>query len=229
MSAPVYKTLGELATELAARLGFAAQGEPTQLQNPHLFYLLTDAHEQLLAQYPDELLRVVNTSEYTVAGDTLYDIPDDCDPRQIKRVAVKVGSVWHDLKQGIEYYHHTTATGSYPTRYDVRYGTTSQGQIELWPEPSAAYQLWLEYQKRLDGFTDPDDPSMIPDRLVLLHALANAKAHYGRPDAQVYGAQLDRMLQKLRAQSHGNKRYVMGENAPGGEYAWAPDFDTQTV
>jgi len=230
MSAPQNETLGVLATRLAARLGFASQGAPTITGNPLMFELLKDAQDQLIAYYSDSVLRRINESVSTVVGTTLFDIPNDMDPGKIVSIAVKVGSIWHELKQGIKYYHASVNSGTYPNRYDIRYGTTNQGQIELWPTPSAIYPLRMEYFMRETAFATINDKSTVDSRLVFLHALANGKAHYNRPDAQIYGAQLESLLKKLKAQQFGNKRFFFGVGSPDvGEYDYAPDFSTQTV
>jgi hypothetical protein len=239
MADRVNKTLGELATSLAVRLGFANQGEVTQLGNPLMSQLLQDSQDLLMAEWKDEVLRVVKTDRSTAVGQTMYDIRDDMDVGQIKRLAVKVGSVWHNLARGIEYYHQSNNTGSYPLRYDIRmadayaeatYGARGPGQIEVWPEPGGVYSIWEEYYKRVGSFSDPTDRATVDDRILLMHALASGKAHFGKADAQVYGAQAERLLSRLRAQQIRNKRFFFGAGeAENDEYSIPVDFDTQTV
>lgn len=239
MTFPTNKTLGNLATELSARLGFSAQGTPTLTGNPMMFYLLQDAQEQLITHFSDTLLRVVNEDESTTASVKLLDIPNDCDPNKIISIAVKIGSIWHELTHGIKYYHESLTSESYPLRYDIRYeGGTGHppspevrvGQLEFWPVPQSVYPLRIEYYRRVQEFTDPTHECTVNDRLVFLHALANGKAHYQRSDAQVYGAQLDAMMRKLKSQQYGNKRFIFGKKSNDlTEFDIPPDFDTQAV
>ena len=55
----------------------------------------------------------------------------------------------------------------------------------------------------------------LDDEMILLHALANAKAHYRQPDAQIYQGQLNSLLGHIRGQSFGSsgsyKRTKPGE------------------
>lgn len=57
-------------------------------------------------------------------------------------------------------------------------------------------------------FAADTDSTTIDDRAVLLLALANAKAHYGQPDAANYMTQLTTLLGDLTAGSHQTRRYV---------------------
>ena len=50
------------------------------------------------------------------------------------------------------------------------------------------------------------------DELVFLLALANAKAHYGKPDANNYIQQLETMMLNLVAGAHNTRRYVPGRD-----------------
>jgi hypothetical protein len=52
--------------------------------------------------------------------------------------------------------------------------------------------------------------------MILLHALANAKAHYRQPDAATYQGQLNTLLATLRGQSFGsNGVYRQGRHGAG--------------
>jgi hypothetical protein len=55
--------------------------------------------------------------------------------------------------------------------------------------------------KDLEDFSDASDVATLDDEMILLHALANAKAHYRQPDAETYKGQLDSLLASLRGQS----------------------------
>lgn len=51
----------------------------------------------------------------------------------------------------------------------------------------------------LTAFDDVDDRPQIDDNLVFLFALANAKAHYKRADAQTYADQFKELFNKLKS------------------------------
>jgi hypothetical protein len=53
----------------------------------------------------------------------------------------------------------------------------------------------------LDRFTQDADRATLDDEMVLLHALANGKAHYRHPDAESYKGQLDALMARIRGQS----------------------------
>ncbi len=225
MALPAQKTLGDLTTKLAVRCGYGAAGIPTGIQKAILEDFLQDAQEQLAEQYEDILLTVVNTTDpgTTQSGQTLYDFPDDCDPYRIKVFAVQVGGQWIQLDEGIHVTHRSFTQSSYPTRYMLRLGTSEQGQIEIWPEPAAAYPLFLQYVRRLRPFEQETDQTTLPWRLVFLFALATAKAHYGQPDSQFVGNQLTAMLRRLKRKQHENKRYFKtGFDSRGGHPLFGP-------
>lgn len=86
-----------------------------------------------------------------------------------------------------------------PTVWDTSFGTTGKGQLEVYPEPDQEYFVRMDYYRLHNKFTEDDDVCPIyPERLVFLHALANAKAYYNQPDAQVFYTQLDQLLMKIR-------------------------------
>ena len=57
----------------------------------------------------------------------------------------------------------------------------------------------------------------MPDRLVFLYALANAKAHYRHPDAQAAGTTFANMLAMAQTDQHENKRYIVNACEAGEE------------
>lgn len=209
MALPLKRTLGELRSELSARLGFGAQGG-SGVNQVLLNSFLQTAQDGLYWQYDFEELR--KTTEDAAAdnivtgvGQTLYDYPDDCEPRRIIEVAVSYQETWQILKEGIDARHDSVAaTQSYPLRFDRRQ------QLEIWPQPNGQYPLRIEYYQRPSRFTQDGDRATVDDGLVLLHALVSAKLHYRQPDAQVYSDQLTAMLGRLRRGAVGKKRFMRG-------------------
>lgn len=102
--------------------------------------------------------------------------------------------------------------------------------IELWPPPDAAYTVRIRAYPVARVFGAPKDDGSYNDaqttqcdaRAVFLMALANAKAHYGKQDAQVAANELNSLLGRLRAGRHGNYRYGVDEHAPRRSELHAP-------
>ena len=86
-------------------------------------------------------------------------------------------------------------------------GTSGQGQLEIWPEPDQDYRGLYEYWADEAPFTEDTHRCSIPDRMVFMLSLANAKAHYRQEDAQSVAQQVDNMLATIRSRQFGNKRY----------------------
>lgn len=92
----------------------------------------------------------------------------------------------------------------------------TSAQLEVWPPPDKAYALRIRGYQEAQVFGAPDSAGNYNDaqstqcdaRLVFLMALANAKAHYGKPDAQVAANELTSLLGRMRAGRHGNTRYI---------------------
>ena len=97
------RTLEDLSNELAIRLGFGAQQGASIIQRPMLGSALRSAQIQLYEEFGQELLYVVN--EYDpgnlIAGEFLYDFPDDCDPNRIHHVSVCHGGRYYEIDRGI--------------------------------------------------------------------------------------------------------------------------------
>lgn len=90
--------------------------------------------------------------------------------------------------------------------------------LEVWPPPDQPYLLRIRGypNARVFGAADADgnyDDTQVTQcdaRAVFLMALANAKAHYGKADANVAANELTSLIQRLRAARHGNYRYIPG-------------------
>lgn len=205
-----YRTFGECLTELKARLGFVAQGPSSNNNNPVLTSFLQEGHDLLYAELKPTPARK-KTAITLEAGSYLYDWhndaeDEDIDPRGVKAIWVIVsGDMRVQLAQGITEYDRSLTSRSHPTHYD-----TLNGQIELWPVPDQPYQMIVEYTAPKPRFAAAADRPGVPDRLILLYAIAQGKAHYRHPDAQVAGTTFERMLRQEKADQHENRRYVVG-------------------
>lgn len=204
-----YRTLGELLTELKSRLGFVAQGPASNNNSPILTSFLQEGHDYVFAELrPSPMAK--RTEIALEVGSALYDWHNDLEDEDIDPGLVK--SVWLlitdtqriQLTQGIGEAHHELTTRQHPTRYDTR-----NGQILVWPVPDQSYQLVIEYQADKPRFTQAADRPGVPDRLILLYAIANAKAHYRHPDAQAAGATFAKMMGIEQGKQHEGRRYIV--------------------
>ena len=191
----IYRTLGELRSELSRRLGFGAQGS-SGINSALLDSFLQNAQDQLFAAFEWRNLIKYDEKE-TGVGQVNYDWPDDCDPTHIREIAVYDGSRWVPMLEGISFSNRSTDIHSIPHRYE-RYN-----QMEVWPAPDAIYTIRRYYVATPARFTQDNDRASIDDGLVFLHALTNAKLHYRQEDGQAYANQLNAMLDKLKAKNRG--------------------------
>ncbi len=190
-----YRTLGELRSTLLARLGMGGQGASgtaTSIADS----LLSNGQSQIywaqdwkhLKTYADNTLGV---------GQNLLDFPTDCAlNRRVLRVETVYGGQWRKLDEGIqtEQWSNMDSRG-YPWRYEAL------EQFLFYPKADQAYTVRFWYVKDLGRFTQDSDVATVDDEMVLLHALANGKAHYRHPDAGIYQGQLGAMLSTIRGQS----------------------------
>lgn len=205
-----YKTMGELMTELRARLGYVTQGSAAKNNDLVIKSFLQESHEYVFGELepPAQRRKTVIKLE---AGSYLYDWHDDAadediNPGRVMALRVKVGpNISDPLHQGV-----TEADRSFeslreqPRKYD-----TLDGQLEIWPVPERAYDLVIEYTAERGRFERASDRPSVPDRLVFLYALATAKAQYGRADAQAAATAFQNMLGKEKSRQRENRRYFV--------------------
>lgn len=114
-------------------------------------------------------------------------------------------NVWYPLIQGIPPQLYTMITKPWrPARYDIRQA------IELYPAPDQTYFLWIKGHFGLTSFVNPTDTTTLDSELVFLYALANAKAHYGQPDANNIATEANSYRAELIAGTHQTAHYVPG-------------------
>lgn len=202
------RTLGELRTELKARLGFVTQGTGSKLVDPILTSFLQEAYDYVFSELGAPL-SLRRTKVQLKAGSCLYDFHDDeidenVDPSAVREIGVyETDTSYFPLHQGInEQMRADVQERSLPERWDVL-----NGQIELWPVPDQDYALSLVYEAGKGRFAQDADRPAVPDRLVFLYALASAKAHYGMADAKTAGTLFQSMLQNAKADSLLMKRF----------------------
>ena len=204
------RSLKELRSELAIRLGFVSIGQAAVTHDLLLTSFLQEASEQIYAQYGDDLLYKVNEQKETVEGQRFYEFPVNADPFSITDVLVEVSGSFRPVKRGIPLQYRTAgnddpAKRGIPSYWDIGAGEDEfdPGRIELFRVPdSDDYKLHFSYYPFYaeSGWNRDDMPCPIyPSRLCLLMAIANAKSHYGMGDASNYYSQFDQLLQKHKA------------------------------
>lgn len=198
-----YRTLGELESELLARLGMGAQGASGTAQ-ALLRSFLRNGQTQLywaqdwkhLTDYADATLGVgQNMLDFPTAGTMNADIGCTRD-RRVLRVETVYNGQWRRIPEGIRTEDWSTMdTRSYPVRCE-RYA-----QLMLYPKADQLYTVRFWFVGDLAPFAVSTDRASLDDEMVLLHAVTNAKAHYRHPDATLYQGQLSSLMSSLRGQS----------------------------
>lgn len=208
-------TLQQMRNRLARRLGFSVQVSMGALP-PGMPELLDDftrsAHEFLYRRY--SVMRLRRMFTWNMAkGVRFYDTDgnvDDCprklDPDKLEWVGISQGdSSWQPLICGINPVLYGSGGYGIPSHYEIRQC------IEVWPAP--ADDSW---KLRIKGDFGPSpldvdtDVLTVDPEAVFLQALANAKAHYGQPDAGNYASQATAYIRSKVAGSHQTRRYIPG-------------------
>lgn len=200
-----YRTLGDLRGELLARLGMGAQGASgASLTLINSF--LRNGQAQLyraqdwkhLADYADLPLGVgQNLLDYPSAGTMNTEVGCTRD-RRITKVETYYAGQWREIDEGIgtrEWSHMDTR--SWPARFE-RFA-----QLLIYPKADQIYTMRVWFIRDLGRFTADNDAATLDDEMILLHGVANGKAHYRHPDAAQYQGQLAQLMASLRGQSFG--------------------------
>ncbi len=209
-------TLAALRKRILIRLGFANQAANpppgmAALVNDFLSSGQTYLYRRYLQLHTKRLFRwKVNP------GQRFYSLKDNdedvlcnfqMDPlKSVEWAGIQdTRNVWYPLIQGIPPQLYTMITKPWrPARYDIRQA------IELYPMPDQTYFLWLKGHFGLTSFVNDSDSTTIDSELVFLHALANAKAHYGQPDANNIESQANAYRAELIAGTHQTAHYIPG-------------------
>lgn len=211
------ETLGEIRYDVLVRLGFAAQ---TANPPPGMVALLNSfiIRAQNFLYRRHRALRTERMYTWTMVPDERYyglrDSEDECikllDAGRVTWVGVQdLNGAWYPLIRGIPPTLYTSIDSpGRPARYEIRQ------EIEIFPAPDAAYTLRVQGHFGLMPFVEDTDHSTIDSDLLFMWALANAKNHYGHPDAADVAAQAQTYLKDLVAETHAGRRYVPGGHEP---------------
>ena len=221
------ETRGELRARLMSLLGYGAQAASPPPGMADLLNNFLDQAQRLLYRRLTQFGWIRFYRWPLVGGVYLYDLPDNVDacdrkldPRKMKWVGIHKDGIWRELVQGIDpslYSHDVTA--QWPTRYEVRQC------IEVWPKPQddGGY-LVIKGAFGLQRFTEDTDKTTVNSDLVFLQALANAKAHYRKPDARLIQDQAEVMLRGIVAGEHMTARYIPGRGRRTADPAFVYDW-----
>ena len=199
MATPSFASLSELRKRLAIRLGFGAQANTITNQIPIFDDFLQSAQTYLCRSVKWRHLQCLHIDDLGV-GQRVLDLPDGCGIDGVRRVLVLDGVEWREIKAGLPM--DAGETGC-PIRYEFSANADGVGQLHFYPVPNDIVPVGIEYYAVPSRFTANDDRASIPDDLIFLHALANAKAHYRQPDAQAASGQLENALIRARESNFG--------------------------
>jgi hypothetical protein len=209
-------TMSSLSARILVRLGFANQSaNPPPGMALLVQDFLTSAQTYLYRRYLQ--LHTKRLFRWKVnPGQRFYSLKDNdedvlcnftMDPlKSIEWAGIQdTRNVWYPLIQGIPPQLYTMITKPWrPARYDIRQA------IELYPAPDQTYFLWIKGHFGLTSFIVPTDTTTLDSELVFLHALANAKSHYGQADANNIESQANAYRAELIAGTHQTAHYLPG-------------------
>lgn len=217
-------TLKNVRDKVMIRLGYAAQVDnPPPGMEVLLNSFVQSAQETIYRKYPGK-----RTSRFfswlMTAGERYYGIADNeqqdpyssfpctkvMNPNQVEWAGFyDLNNTWTPLVQGIrpELYTRANVTPGWPHFYEIRQC------IEVFPAPQAAYTLVIKANFGLLPFTVDGDFCTVDSEIIFNLALADAKAHYGQPDADRYASRAAAMLGDQVAGDHQTARYVPGQVA----------------
>lgn len=215
-----YETLGQLRRRMMVRLGYAASADnPPPGMADLLNDFLQSAQRKLYTSSKNPEFRTTRMYRWTmIEGIGFYGLRDNdtsteftditcgkhLDAYQVKWVGLRdLNGMWLPLVEGISPEFYTTVQQEgLPQRYEIHQC------IEVFPRPNAAYELWVKGAFGLEPFTGDDDRTTIHSEIVFLTALADAKTHYGKGDAQAVKLEAQTFLADLKAGLHLTKRYI---------------------
>jgi hypothetical protein len=216
VDAPGYDTLGTLTTRMLIRLGFSNQTTTPPPGMAALIQEFLQSSQNFLYRRYSQLRTRRWFRWKMVPGQRFYSLLDndenvlegrtlDVDKPIAAVYAQDSRNVWWPLVEGIDASLYTMLAKPWrPARYTIR------NAIEVYPAPDQTYWLWVLGHFGLQAFSASTDQTTIDSELVFLHALANAKSHYGQPDANNIEAQANALRGELVAASHKTGRYIPG-------------------
>lgn len=213
------RTLRELREELLDRLNFGSQATSDTATVRLANSFLRNAQTQLYWHYDfSDLLMIwkidmsLGVAQYawptSEENPTVVGVSNELEPRRIINVSLQDGTFRSPpLREGILPTFYNQTSGGRPTHYARR------AKVEFWPVPdSSSYDIYIEGYCKLRPFESDTDTTTVDEELVFMLALANGKAHYRQPDAEIYANEMNAMMKRLRGADHGGRRYIPGMN-----------------
>lgn len=220
-----YRTLAQLRTNVAERLGFASQSGnlPTgmlELLNNFLRSANTVLYKREGVPRNKRIFTWtlidgtrfygLNANEETGTG-----VGKPLNQYKVDWVGVQRDDVWTQLVHGIAPELYGRTDKGMPTRYQIRQS------IELYPVPDSTVQyLRIVGDFGIQPFSADGDYPSVDDELVFLMALYLAKRHYRQDDAQDQLQIMEATLRQIVAGTHQTKRYIMGSQVQALNYAY---------
>lgn len=203
-----------LRKRLMIRLGYASQADnPPQAMKDLLDDFINDAQGWIARQYPVTRQDHIFTWQlqpgerfYGIEAQTEAPLDLRIDPLAIKWAgATQNDATWIPLVNGIDPRHYAANAGGPPAYYQLHDG------IEIWPPPAdATWKVRIMAKILPEPMKAEGEYCSVDSTAILYMALANAKAHYGKPDAGNYMSMLREYCGNLVAGSHGTRRYQPG-------------------
>ena len=155
-------------------------------------------------------------------GQKLYALPSGVTYDRIKDIAIFYSGIPQRIERGIhfeDYALFNADTGAYSDpvlKWDIRYGSASQEQLEVWPVPSSqAQQLQIFSYVASPYLINDSDLCMLDDLLVVLYAAADlfaldeSEPRVGLPPAaQATKAEADAYFASLTANATTARRTI---------------------
>lgn len=201
-----FRTLEDIRRELSDRLGFGGAAGAGAINAGILNSFLRNGQRQLWDEV--DWHHLIKFADKTVGyGQNVIEYPTDCDPERILEVAVQENGYWYQLERSIEWRDRDwMEDADRPVRWEA-FAT-----MELYPKADREYPLKIKYVAALARFEQDNDRASLPEDLILLHALANGKAHYRHPDAPQYAGEFNQMLMKARNRAQGKRVFKRGRS-----------------
>lgn len=189
------ETLGFLSAQLLSRLGFGAQGSrvgaAAGVVRSHLF------SSQVQVYRAHDWKHLKTWEDVTLGANQRWlDYPELANTERVYMIQVFEGGRPITLTKGIDPERYLEdEVPMVPDCYECK------AQIEFYPVNDVLRTVRIHYIKELGRFTLDDDRTTVDPDLLMLHALANLKAHYRQPDAEMYAGQVDNLMTSLSADS----------------------------
>jgi hypothetical protein len=197
------RTLGQLRRLLVNRLGFALaqadSGSIAALADNFITYANTLLYWEL--DWPHLETRATRT---LAADATTLNFTDTfavfANQQRILEIAINLGDASSPSWQPVDLAGVSLLEeGNNAVAKSRVYKAQIDSVIRFERPADQDYSVRVRGITDLTSFIDVDDRPQIDDNLVFLLALANAKAHYKRPDAKTYADQFSELFGKLKS------------------------------